>query len=50
MNMVAMSIVPFLFFLVWLGVVFYVLSLLTRLTRASERIAASLERTPPGPM
>jgi hypothetical protein len=39
-----------LFFVIWLGVVLYVLTLLTRLTRASERIAASLERTPPGPM
>ena len=50
MNMLAMSIVPFVFLLFWLGVVIYVLTLLTRLTRATERIAASLERTPPGPL
>lgn len=50
MNMVAMSLVPFLFFAVWLGVVIYVLTLLNRLTRATERIAASLDRTPSGPL
>jgi hypothetical protein len=48
MNVLAMSIVPFLFFMIWLGVVIYVLTLITRLTRAAERIAASMERNPPG--
>jgi hypothetical protein len=50
MNTLAMSIVPLMFFVVWLGVVIYVLTLVTRLTRATERIAAALERTGPGPM
>ena len=49
MNMLAMSIVPFLFLVIWLGVVIYVITLITRLTRATERIAASMERNPPGP-
>jgi len=48
MNVVAMSIVPFLFFMTSLGVVIYVLTLITRVTRAAERIAASMERNPPG--
>ncbi len=48
MSMLAMSIVPFLFFVIWLGVMIYVLTLITRLTRATERIAASIERNPPG--
>jgi hypothetical protein len=48
MNVLAMSIVPFLFFMISLGAVIYVLTLITRLTRAAERIAASMERNPPG--
>jgi len=50
MKLLAMSFVPFLFFAIWLGVVIYVVALMTRLTRAAERIAASLERNPPGLM
>lgn len=46
MNMLMMSVVPFLFFAVWLVVIIYVLTLLTRLTRATEQIAASLDRNP----
>jgi CcmD family protein len=48
MNTLAWSIVPFLFFIIWLGVVIYVLTLIRRLTRATERIAASMERNLPG--
>jgi hypothetical protein len=44
--MLAISVVPFLFFVVWVGVVIYALTLLARLTRATERIAASLDRNP----
>ncbi len=50
MDRLAMWIMPLLFFAIWLGVVIYVLTLATRLTRAAERIAASLERRQPGPM
>jgi hypothetical protein len=48
-GMLAMSVVPFLFFVVWIGVVIYAITLLTRLTRATERIAAALDRNPSGP-
>ena len=47
MNTLAWSFVPFLFFIIWLGVVIYVLTLIRRLTRAVERIAASMERNVP---
>ena len=50
MNTLAMAIVPMLFFVVWLGVVIYVLTLGTRLTSAIERIAGALERRGPGPL
>ena len=50
MDMLAMSIMPLLFFAFWLGAAIFVVTLMTRLTRATERIAASLERNPPGPM
>ena len=48
MNTVVWSIVPFLFFIIWLGVVIYVITQNGRLTRAVERIAASMERNLPG--
>ncbi len=44
------TVVPLLFFAIWLGPIIYLLVLMTRLTRAAERIAASLDRNPPGPM
>lgn len=47
-DMWPMMVVPFVFFAIWLGVVIYVLMLATRLTRAAERIAISMERNPPG--
>ena len=47
-DMLAMSVVPFLFFAIWLGLVIYVVMLMTRLTRATERIADLMERNPPG--
>jgi hypothetical protein len=50
MDMLAMWIMPFLFFAIWLGLAIYVLALMTRLTRATERIAASLEGNPPSRM
>ena len=50
MEWLVMSTVPFLFFVIWLGIAIYVLTLMTRVTRATERIAASLERNPRGPM
>ena len=40
----AVGMVPALFFLVWLGVVIYMIVLATRLVRGVERIARSLER------
>jgi len=44
------AVLPTLFFLVWLGVVMYMIVLATRLVRGVERIARSLERdTKPGP-
>ena len=48
MELLAMSFIPFLFFAIWLGGVIYVLVLVTRLTHAAERMAAALERNPPG--
>ena len=48
MNTVAWSFLPFLFFIIWLGVVIYVFTLIRRLTHAVERIAASMERNLPG--
>ena len=48
MNTLVWSFLPFLFFIIWLGVVIYVLTLIRRLTRAVERIAASMERNLPG--
>jgi hypothetical protein len=50
MEWLVMSTVPFLFFVIWLGIAIYVVTLMTRVTRATERIAASLERNPRGPM
>jgi CcmD family protein len=47
MNTVVWSFVPFLFCIIWLGVVIYVFTLIRRLTRAVERIAASMERNSP---
>jgi predicted secreted protein len=38
----AMSFIPFLFFIVWLGVVVYVLLLGTRLVNAVEQIARAM--------
>lgn len=48
METLTMWFIPFLVFLVWLAVVVYVISLARRLVYATERIAASLERTTPG--
>lgn len=47
MEMMVTSIFSFLFFAIWIGLGIYVLLLMTRLTRAAERIAVALERTPP---
>ena len=41
-------VVPFLFFLIWLGVAIYVLLLATRLVHAVEEIARSMAGRPPG--
>lgn len=49
MNMFA-TVVPLLFFAIWLAPVIYVLVLMTRLTRAAERVAAAMERNPRGPL
>ncbi len=42
------TVIPFLFFAIWLAPIVYLLVLMTRLTRAAERIASSLERNRPG--
>lgn len=40
-------IVPMLFFVVWLGLIVYMIVLATRLVNAVEQIARSLTRQPP---
>lgn len=48
MEMLAISFVPFLVFLIWLALIAYVITLARRLIYAAERIAAALERNNPG--
>lgn len=48
MEMIAVSFVPFLVFLVWLALIAYVITLARRLVYAAERIATALERNRPG--
>lgn len=45
MGFAALSFVPFLFTLIWLGVIVYVFTLGRRLVLAAERIATALERS-----
>ena len=41
--------IPFLFFLMWLGLIVYALTLATRLVNAVEQIARWMAGRPPGP-
>ena len=45
--MLALSVVPMLFFLLGLAAIVYAISLVRRLVFATERIAAALERNRP---
>jgi hypothetical protein len=47
MEMIAISFVPMLLFLLWLGAIIYAISLARRLVFATGRIAAALERSRP---
>ena len=40
----AMSVLPLVFFVLWLSVVIYLIVMLTRLVRGVERIATAVER------